>query len=439
MNALFKDNILSSFIALESQRVTKVNSPLYQLKNEGISKFEHYGFPTPKLEQWKYINLKKFVNNDFKIIHEIDTEVSLNEISRFLFVQEDSYRIVFVNGHYAAWLSKTTHIGYDVCTVEGALRRDEKGTVEKIGSLSGQDSGLLALNLAFTHQGAYINVPDNTEITQPIEILYINTEKGDSFYQPRNLIVLGKNAKATVTEKHRNLSGSAQFTNVVTEMFVGQNAEIDYTKYQNDIEQSSIIDSTYVEAQRDSRPKVTTISFSGKLIRNNLNVFIEDTGVNATLNGLTLLDGKTVVDHHTNVEHRAPYSESHEMYKGIYDGQSKGVFNGRVLVAEGAEKTNGFQQNNNIVLSDTAQVNAKPELEIFNDDVRCSHGCTIGQLDHKAMFYLQARGIPKKEAKALLLYAFASELMEDMSIPEFRRTVQRVIARKLGVNLDFSL
>ena len=439
MNALFKDNILSSFIALDSQRVQKKDSPLHKKKNEAISQFEHLGFPTTRLEQWKYINLKKFVNNDFKIIHETDTEVSLNQISKYLFVQEDSYRIVFVNGHYAAWLSKTTHAGYDVCTLEGAIRRDEHEIAERIGSLSGQESGVLALNLAFTSQGAYVHVPDNVEVTQPIEILYINTDTSDSFYQPRNLIVLGKNAKATITEKHRNLSGSAQFTNVVTEAFVDQNASLDYTKYQNDTPTSSIVDSTYIQALRDSRPKVTTISFGGKLVRNNLNVFIEEPGVHATLNGLTLLDGDAVVDHHTNVEHRSPHAESHEMYKGIYDGHSKGVFNGRVLVAEGAQKTNGFQQNNNIVLSDTAQVNAKPELEIFNDDVRCSHGCTIGQLDQKAMFYLQARGIPKREAKALLLYAFASELMEGLTIPEFHRTVQKVIAKKLGVNLDFSL
>lgn len=435
----FKENILSSFIAYENQGNEDTKSSLHQIRREALDNFDKQGFPSNQEEAWKYLNLKRYLGQDYRIMHQIDNKMSMPTISQFLLNHEDSYKIIFVNGRYASWLSETTHQGYDVCTLDGTIRKKEAKFDQHFGKLAKQQEGLLSLNLAFARQGAYIQVPDNVEVEKPIEVLFISTQDHDAFYQPRNLIIVGKNAKVQIIERHQNIGDGATFTNAVSEIFVAENAQLDYTKYQNDKDSSCLIDNTFLEAKRDSRPSISTFSFGGKMIRNNVNIFIEDSGVDAQLRGLSLLTGKEMVDNHTNIEHRAPHSESYEMYKGIYDGSSQGVFNGRVLVAEGAMKTNGFQQNNNMILSEKAKVNAKPQLEIFNDDVKCSHGCTMGQLDEKAMFYLKSRGIPTEEAKALLLYAFSDELLQGIQIPEIHNKVKRLISKKLNVNLDFNL
>ena len=435
----FKENILSSFIAYENQGSDDTKSKLHRIRRQALDHFNQQGFPSHQEEAWKYLNLKRYLVRNYRIMHQIDNRVSMPAISPFLLNHEDSYKIIFVNGRYASWLSETTHQNYDVCTIDGIIRKKEPKFNRYFGKLAAQQEGLLSLNLAFARQGAYIQIPDNVVLEKPIEVLFISTEENNAFYQPRNLIIIGKNAKVQVIERHQNIGNGATFTNVVSEIFVGENTHLDYTKYQNDTPNTCLIDNTFLQAKRDSQPSISTFSFGGKMIRNNVNVFLEDSGINAQLRGLSLLTGEELVDNHTNIEHRAPHSDSYEMYKGIYDGNSCGVFNGRVLVAEGAVKTNGFQQNNNILLSQKAKVNAKPQLEIFNDDVKCSHGCTMGQLDEKAMFYLRSRGIPTEEAKALLLYAFSAELLQDIRIPEIHNQVKRVISQKLNVNLNFDL
>jgi Fe-S cluster assembly protein SufD len=257
--------------------------------------------------------------------------------------------------------------------------------------------------------------------------------------QPRNLVVVGENAQVEIIERHQSLGGEQNFTNTVTEIFVGNNANVSYYKVQNDRQDANLIDSTYVSQQRDSVCSLFTFSFGGNITRNNLSFKHEGSNIESNMNGLSILEGKQHVDNHTTMHHMQPNCESNEWYKGLYDEKSTGVFNGKVIVDEIAQKTNAFQQNDSILLSDSADINSKPQLEIFADDVKCSHGCTIGQLDQNALFYMQSRGIPKKEAQALLMYAFTADVLKDVKIPALKTLISLQIAEKLGVDLGFNL
>jgi len=257
--------------------------------------------------------------------------------------------------------------------------------------------------------------------------------------QPRNLIIVGENAHVQIIERHQSLSDNAVLTNSVTEIFAEKRANLDYYKIQNDRPTASLLDHTYIKQERDTVCSVHTFSFGGKLIRNNLNYYQNGEHSDSILKGVTILEDKQHVDHNTMVEHLEPNCESHQDYKGIFDEKSTGVFNGKILVDKIAQKTNAFQSNNNILLSDKATVNSKPQLEIFADDVKCSHGCTIGQLDESALFYMRSRGIPKKEAKALLMYAFANEVLDSVKIPQLKARINKIIAKKLGVEMGFDL
>ena len=228
-------------------------------------------------------------------------------------------------------------------------------------------------------------------------------------------------------------------SNSVTEIYAHRDAFVDYYKIQNDLSTASLIDNTYISQERNSNVRVHTFSLGGKLTRNNLNFYHKGEHCDSTLKGVTLLKDHQHVDHYTLVDHASPNCESHQDYKGVFSEGSKGVFNGKIHVDKLAQRTNAFQQNNNILLDDKATVNSKPQLEIFADDVKCSHGCTVGQLDKEALFYLQSRGIPRKEAKALMTYAFANNVLESVELPILKKRINILIANKLGVNLGFHL
>jgi Fe-S cluster assembly protein SufD len=257
--------------------------------------------------------------------------------------------------------------------------------------------------------------------------------------QPRNLIIVGENAHVQIIERHQSLTEHPILTNSVTEIFAKKRAIVDYYKIQNDAQTASLIDNTYITQKRNSHASVHTFSLGGNLTRNNLNFYHEEERIESTMKGVTIIGNKQHVDHSTLVHHAQPNCESHQDYKGIYGDSSTGVFNGKIVVDKIAQKTNAFQQNNNILVDDKASINTKPQLEIFADDVKCSHGCTIGQLDDEALFYLRSRGIPAKEARALLMYAFANNVLASVKIPEVKTRITKQIAMKLGVNLGFNL
>ncbi|HEU4497206.1 MAG TPA: Fe-S cluster assembly protein SufD [Flavobacterium sp.] len=435
-----KEKLIASFMAFEER--VDVNSGLHDIRTEAFKNFENKGFPTKKEEAWKYTSLSSVLKNDFSVFPKKENAIEFSAIKKYFIHEIDTYKVVFVDGVFSSFLSSTTHDGLDVCLMSSALARPKYKMVidEYFNKIADKGESLTSLNTAFAYEGAYINIPRGRVADKPIEIISLSTGNESALLvQPRNLIIVGENAHVQIIERHQSLNENPVLTNVVTEIFAQKRAIIDYYKIQNDNLGASLVDNTYIAQKEQSNASVHTFSFGGSLTRNNLNFYHQGEHVQSTLKGITIIEGKQHVDHYTLVRHAAPNCESHQNYKTILDDKATGVFNGKIYVEKEAQKTNAFQQNNNIILNDKASVNAKPQLEIFADDVKCSHGCTIGQLDEKAMFYMQSRGIPKKEAKALLMYAFSNEAIESIKIPALKSRITKIIASKLGVNMGFDL
>ncbi len=435
----FKDTILSSFIALENQVDTETYA--HGVRNEALATFEKMGIPQRNEEAYKYTSLKSVFNKDYSLFPKEEVAIAYADIKKYLIHQIDAYRVIFIDGVYSSHLSETTHDKFDVCLMSSALNNPKYSPVIEsyYNKLTPQD-GLTSLNTAFAREGVYIHLPKNVAVEKPIEIVFFSTGNESTLMtQPRNLVVVGENSHVQIIERHQSLSENAVLTNSVTEIYANKRAMVDYYKIQNDHLKATLIDHTSVEQKSDSEVRLHTFSFGGALTRNNLNFYQRGQHCNSILNGVTIIEGKQHVDHSTLVHHTAENCESYQQYKQIFDDKAVGVFNGKVLVDRVAQKINAFQQNNNILVSDKATINAKPQLEIFADDVRCSHGCTIGQLDEDALFYMQARGIPKKEARALLMFAFANSVLESVKIPEIKSRITKLIAMKLGVEIGFDL
>ena len=435
-----KDKLISSFMAFEEKIDT--SSSLHDVRSAAIKNFENKGFPSKKEEAWKYTSLNAVLKNDFSVFPKKENAVEFATVKKYFLHDVDTYKVVFVDGIFSSFLSSTTHDGLDVCLMSSALNKPKYKMVidEYFNKIASKDESLTTLNTAFAKEGAYINVPKSKVVDKPIEIIYFSTgNEAALMVQPRNLVIVGENAHVQIMERHQSLNSNPVLTNSVTEIFAQKRAIVDYYKIQNDVQTANLIDNTYIAQKQESRVAVHTFSFGGNITRNNLNFYHQGERIDSTLKGITIIGDKQHVDHYTLVQHATPNCESHQNYKTILSDSSTGVFNGKIFVEKEAQKTNAFQQNNNILLSDKATINAKPQLEIFADDVKCSHGCTIGQLDESALFYMQQRGIPKKEARALLMFAFSNEVIESIKIPELKQRITKIIATKLGVNLGFDL
>ncbi len=434
-----KEKLVSSFLAFENH--VDLDSKIHDIRSEAIKTFEAEGFPSKKDEAWKYTSLNSVLKHDYSLFPKQENALNYSDVKKYFLDDIDTFKIVFVDGKYASNLSETTHDGIDVCLMSSALNKPKyQLIVNNYFNKVAEKNGITSLNTAFSKEGAYIHIPKNKVVSKPIQIVHFSTGKEAALMlQPRNLIVVDENSHVQIIERHQSLTDNAVLTNSVTEIVANKRAIVDYYKLQNDKANASLIDSTYVQQKRESHVSVHTFSFGGKLTRNNLNFYQNGEHMDSTLNGITIIGDKQHVDHNTLVHHIEPNCESHQDYKGIFNDSSTGVFNGKVLVNKEAQKTNAFQSNNNILLNDKATINSKPQLEIFADDVKCSHGCTIGQLDESALFYMKSRGIPEKEAKGLLMYAFSNNVLKSVKIPELKQRVTKLIANKLGVNIGFDL
>lgn len=435
-----KEKLLSSFMAFEDR--VDIHSSVHDIRTSALKNFENKGFPNKKDEAWKYTSLNSILKNDFSVFPKKENTIQYSDVKKYFLHQIDTYKLVFIDGIFSSHLSATTHDGIDVCLMSSALNKPKyKMIIDTFfNSIANKDENLTSLNTAFVNEGAYINIPKSKVADKPIEIMYFSTGSESALMiQPRNLIIIGENSHVQIIERHQSLNENPVLTNSVTEIFAQKRAIVDYYKIQNDNLEANLIDNTYVSQKQESHVAVQTFSFGGNLTRNNLNFYHFGERLTSTLNGITIIGDKQHVDHYTLVHHAAPNCESFQDYKGIFSGNSTGVFNGKVYVEKDAQKTNAFQKSNNILLSEKATINAKPQLEIFADDVKCSHGCTVGQLDETALFYMQQRGIPKKEAKALLMYAFSNAIIENIKIPELKQRITTIIANKLGVKLGFDL
>ena len=434
-----KEKLVSSFMAFEDK--VDIDSPVHDIRVEAIKTFEKEGFPNKRQEAWKYTSLNSVLKHDYSVFPKVENVLEYAKVKQYFVHDIDSYKIIFIDGKYSSHLSQTTHDGIDVCLMSAALSKPKyQLIIENYFNKIASKDGLSSLNTAFSYEGAYIHIPKNKVVEKPIQIIHFATgNEAGLMLQPRNLIVAEENSHVQIIERHQSLTNNPVLTNSVTEIFANKRAIVDYYKLQNDKETASLIDNTFINQRQQSVARVHTFSFGGKLTRNNLNFFQNGEHLDSTLKGITILGNKQHVDHNTLVHHIEPNCESHQDYKGIFADNSTGVFNGKVVVEKDAQKTNAFQANNNILLSDKASINTKPQLEIFADDVKCSHGCTIGQLDESALFYMRSRGIPEKEARALLMYAFGNDVLESVKIPELKQRVTKIIANKLGVNIGFDL
>ena len=434
-----KEKLLSSFLAFENEK--DVDSYVHDIRTQAIKKFEEEGFPTKRLENWKYTSLKKILQHDYKLFPSKSKALEFKDIESFLINDIESYKIIFVDGKYCSHLSETTHDGMDICILSSALTQSKYDLViENYFDKIAKKDGITSLNTAFSSEGSFIHIPKNIQVDKPIQIIYFSTGKNESvLYQPRNLVVVDENSQVEIIEKYHSLNDNSVLVNTVTEIYADKKSNVKHYKIQNDNNTSSLIDNTFVSQEHSSSYSLHTFSFGGELIRNNLNIFQNDERIESSINGITIIDDNQHVDHNTLIHHRKPNCNSYQDYKGIFGGKSVGVFNGRVLVEKEAQKTNAFQANNNVLISDKAAINTKPQLEIFADDVKCSHGCTVGQLDKNALFYLRSRGIAEKEATALMMYGFANKVLTSVEIPEIKARINRIIANKLGVDIGFDI
>lgn len=439
---MLKEHIVSSFTAFENNHSSEIDSDFHTIRTEAIHQFEKVGFPTKEIEEWKYTSLKNLLKADYKILQSSDNEVDTKNIKPYFLKGIESYKLVFLDGVFQPQVSVTQHDGMDICILSSAIQKTKYKIVADyyFNKIASKTDGLTSLNTAFAQEGAFIHIPKSVVVNKPIEILYLTSgvEK-DKLVQPRNLLIVDENAYVQIVERHQSLSSKKVLTNAVTEIFANKRAIVEWYKVQNDTENASMIDSTYISQKEQSTVSTFTFSFGGNLTRNNLHFYHNGEHINSNLNGISMLDNEQHVDNQTNIYHQQPNCESHELYKGIYNGKSTGVFNGKVIVSKEAQKTDAFQQNDNILLTNEATINAKPQLEIFADDVKCSHGCTIGQLDKNALFYMKQRGIPQAEAQALLLYAFTDEVINRIKIPALKSWITQNVSKKLGVQLSFEV
>ena len=447
-----KEKMVSSFLAFELD--TDINSKVHDIRTKSIKDFEKIGFPTRKNEYWKYTPIKKVLDDKLTIFKKKRHLIEFEKVKDFFLGGIESYKIVFIDGVFDPLWSDTTHKGVDICIMSSILENNKyEDLISKYyNTLTDKNESFSLLNTSFSKEGAFVHIPKNMDLDKPIEIIHINSGGESSLMlQPRSLIILEKNSTAQIFESHYSLVGKNDkspysfpgfidpLTNTLTEIHVNEGANLDYYKIQNDLETTSLIDNTYINQKKDSEVSCHTFSFGGNIVRNNLNFYQNGKNINSIMKGITILGGNQHTDHHTLVHHANPNCESYQEYKGIYNGNSTGVFNGRVLVDKVAQKINAFQQNNNLLVGDKSSVNTKPQLEIFADDVKCSHGCTIGQLDKEALFYLKSRGIPEKEAIALLTYGFANSILKSVNIPSLKKRINSLISKKLGVDLGFDL
>jgi Fe-S cluster assembly protein SufD len=408
---------------------------LGSLRAAAMERFADSRFPTTRDEEWRYTNVSPIVQTEFRVAHTA-APVPEERLGEWLVGSRDWSRLVFVDGRFSRDLSKL-NAAWERATVANIAEAARSGGAleSHLGRVvDPSTSAFVALNTAFVHDGAYIEVPAGVEIEEPLHLLFVNTGTAGVASHPRVLIVAGRSASATVIESYVSTGDGETLTNAVTEVVVDENASIKHYRLQRESESAYHIATLEAKQARDSRFRQFNLVLGGALTRNNLTLRFGGQGIESWLNGLYLVHGRQHVDNHTFIDHAVPHCNSHELYKGILAGESRGVFSGKVLVREDAQKTDAKQTNRNLLLSAAARVNTKPMLEIFADDVKCTHGATVGQLDTSALFYLRSRGMTAETARVLLTHGFAMEALDTIEHDALREELDRIVLSKLEGN-----
>jgi Fe-S cluster assembly protein SufD len=431
------DPYLETFERFETG--TRQPAWLFALRKAGLARFAELGFPTLRDEDWRFTNVAPIANLPFKPVFEPLMEgLEPERIAKATFGQLEAARLVFVDGHCVGELSAPGPLppGVVVGSLAGALA-GESGLLEKrLGCWAQDEAGpFAALNTAFFQDGAFILVPPGKVLETPVHLLFISTAKETgATSHPRNLFLMGAGSQATVLESYVSLGDAPSFTNVVTELVLDEGAVVEHCKFQDEGLNAFHIAALHLRLGPRSNLTSHSIATGAKLSRNNIRACLAGAGVQCVLNGLYLTRADQLADHHMVVEHAAPHCASHEYYNGILDGRSRGVFHGRILVRPGAQKTDAKQTNKNLLLSEDATVDTKPQLEIYADDVKCTHGATVGQLNEESIFYLRSRGLAAETARRMLIHAFAGEIIERIRHRPAREELDRLIWDRLEAN-----
>ena len=405
---------------------------LAEQRRAAMDRFARVGFPTARVEEWRFTPLGPIAQAAFTPAPA--ATVTAEALAPFLFGNPGWPLLVFVNGRYQAGLSAASLPGGAIAeSLSAAIARDPALEAHLGRHAPVEESPFTALNTAFLREGAFVHVPARVELPAPVHVLFVTTAEAEgAVAHPRNLFIVEREARASIIESYVTLApGASYFTNAVTEVLSGENAWTEHTRLQRESESAYHVGLTHVEQQRDSHYRSFTLAMGGAIARHNLHVRLNAPGIETLMYGLYLTRGQQLVDNHTAIYHDHPNCNSWEVYKGVLDGRSRGVFNGKVFVKAEAQKTDAKQTNRNLILSDGARVDTKPQLEIFADDVRCTHGATIGRLDEVAVFYARSRGIPAAEARRLLTYAFAAEVVHEVALAPVREELDRLVLERL--------
>jgi len=422
-----------AFRAFDDGAGRSAPASVQSMREAAFDTFRRLGFPTTKNEDWHFTSVAPIVEHDYLYITTPSGDVPPSALAPFMFGQSDWHTLVFVNGRYAPELSNLGALprGLSLLDLQRAWR-EQPDLVDQLAQITSYDDrAFSALNTAFMHDGAVVRVEREVEVEKPIHLLFVSDAvAAKSMMHPRNLIIVDRHAKAKVIESYVSLSDAVYFTNAVTEVAIGEGATLHHYKIQREGMRAYHVGTIETHQARNSHYVSFSFATGGCLTRTNIYTKLDGEGCGSTLNGLYMLDGEQHCDHQTLIEHAQPNCYSRELYKGVLDGQSHGVFNGKVYVDPIAQKTDGKQTNNTLLLSDKAQIDTKPQLEIFADDVKCTHGATVGRLDEQALFYMKSRGVGRELARQLLTYAFAADALETLEQPSVREELERMTLKR---------
>ncbi|HUU83489.1 MAG TPA: Fe-S cluster assembly protein SufD [Phycisphaerae bacterium] len=438
-----KQQMHSAYIAHFQRRATSLTNDggawFVPTREAALACFSRLGFPTLRHEEWKYTNVAPIAQTAFEPAAPGAAQVTLDQIEPYTFADDACTRLVFVNGWFVPELSSSGAASEGV--VAGSLiaaMRTHRELIEPhlARHAAFEDQAFVALNTALMQDGAFVHVAKRRVVSRPIHLLFVSTTEGRPLVaHPRNLILADADSQATVIESHVSLDGAeaaACFTNPVTEIVASEHAVVDYYKIQRQDDRAYHVGALQLHQYGSSNISAHTISLGGSLVRHDINALLDAEGCECTLNGLYMVNGRQQVDNHLRVVHARPHCNSREFFKGVLDDRARGAFTGRIVVHPDAQKTDAKQSNMNLLLSADAQVDSKPQLEIFADDVKCTHGATIGQVDEEAVFYLRSRGMSRAAARGLLIHAFAREAVEGVRFDALREQLEGLIFTRLS-------
>jgi Fe-S cluster assembly protein SufD len=429
-----KERYVAAFEQWQSNGNANAPAWLKELRRAGIASFAAQGFPTTKNEDWKYTNVEPIASLPFAQVNGAATGIDAAEVIERGFADPACPRLVFVNGAWAREMSSVRDLpqGVGLGSLADLVKRDDPLLPAQLGHhASYKTQAFVALNTAFMGDGAVVVIPPGCHLAQPIYLIYASSGgAGQLVSQPRTFIFLGAGSEAKIVESYVGVNAGTYFCNAVTELIADADSSVEHYRLQREGQAAFHVGALEADLNRGARLTAHAVTLSGSLVRNNVHVALNGEGAECVLNGLYLADDKQHVDNFTEIDHLKPHATSFELYKGILDGAAHGVFNGKIVVHKDAQKSNARQVNKNLLLSENAVVNTKPQLEIYADDVKCSHGSTIGQLDDDALFYLRSRGLGRDEARSLLSFAFAGDVVARIKIDSLRRQLDDYLVAK---------